>query len=316
MKNLTINLFLALCFVAPGLAREFTDATGRKIEAELVSVKGDDVTIKRAGNEFTLPIAKFSEADQTFIRDWAKEQMPKPAAAGETPVPEGPKPGETLTFDFPNLVKDMSGNPAKFSARIPASYDPAKPVGLIVFLGGGNGNSGPGGASGLSNGDFVCAGLPYPDDGRNPAQNNMVGSFDEVWDYWKPMLDKLEEAVPNIDPKLRIVGGFSNGGHAIDGLLSEKEFAAAFNAFVLIDGGGALGGNYREVKDKHAYVAWGSKSPNRVNSENVVKRAKRGRMVVVENEMEGVGHAFPAEEKTAVKKWIYETVVPSLSSAN
>ncbi|MEM7012886.1 MAG: hypothetical protein AAF585_15530, partial [Verrucomicrobiota bacterium] len=214
MKNLTTTLILIVGFAAPSLAREFTDATGRKIEAELVSVKDDDVTINRAGREFTLPIAKFSDADQTYIREWAKEQMAKPAAADDMPTPEGPKPGETLTFDFPNLAKDFSGNPAKFSAKIPADYDPAKPVGLIVFAGGGKGSSSPSGAAGLTNGDFVCAGFPYPDNGRNPAQNNMVGSFDEVWDYWKPMLAKLEEAVPNIDPRLRIIGGFSNGGHA------------------------------------------------------------------------------------------------------
>lgn len=272
-----------------------------------MSVTGEEVTIRRAGQEFTLAIAKFSPADQEFIREWAKNQSPpdKPAAA------DGPKPGETLKFDFPDLVKDFKGQPASFSVKIPGSYDPAKPVGLFVFLGGGTGGNTPGGAIGLTNDDFVCAGLPYPDNGRNPAQNNMVGSFDEVWDYWKPMLAKLDEAVPNINPKLRVIGGFSNGGHAIDGLLSEKEFADAFSAFVLIDGGGALGGNYREVKDKHAYIAWGATSPNRNNSKNVVKRAERGRMIVVEHEMEGVGHAFPASEKTLVKKWLYETVVPA-----
>ncbi|MFT5465459.1 MAG: hypothetical protein ACI8UO_000554 [Verrucomicrobiales bacterium] len=305
MKTAIIGL-IALAVSATAFAREFKDATGRTIEAELVSVSGTEVTILRAGTEFTLPIAKFSEVDQEFIHKWAKSQTPssKPAAAC-------PKPGETLKFDFPELIKDFKGEPASFSVKIPTSYDPGKPIGLMVFLGGGNGSSSPGGATGLTNDDFVCAGLPYPDDGRNPAQDNMVGSFDEVWEYWQPMLAKLNEAVPNIDPNLRVIGGFSNGAHAIDGVLAEKEFANAFTAFILIDGGGVLGGNYREVKDKHAYIAWGEKSPAANSSQDVVKRAKRGRMIVVENEMEGVGHAFPASEKVLVKKWLYETVVPA-----
>lgn len=313
IRSIAALALVLLAAIPPASARSFKDATGRVIEAELVSVKGEDVTIKRDGKDFTLPIAKFSAPDQEYIRTWAEEQAtkpaPAPAAAG------GPKPGETLVFDFPDLVKDFNGEPAKFSAKIPASYDPSKPVGLMVFLGGGNGSSSPGGAQELTKDDFVCVGLPYPDDGRNPAQANMVGSFDEVWDYWKPMLAKLEEAVPNLDPKLRVVGGFSNGGHAIDGLLAEKEFASAFTAFILIDGGGALGGSYREVKDRHAYIAWGQTSPNLDNSKSVVKRAERARMIVAEHEMEGVGHAFPASEKELVRKWLYETVIPASTAA-
>ncbi len=286
-------------------ARTFTDNQGRSIEAELISVGDSSVKVRRTdGNEFDLPLNILSETDREYVEQWETERREKLAAGA-------PKPGETLTFDFPDLPKDFKGAPAAFKVKIPADYDPAKPVPLLIFLGGGTGGNEPGPALGLTRGDFVCAGLPYPDDGRNPAQDNMVGDFDKVWDYWRPMLAKLEEAIPNLDPRLRVIGGFSNGGHAIDGVLAEAEFSEFFTAFFLIDGGGALPSRYREVRDKHCYVAWGENSPNASNSEEVVSRAKRAGMVVVESPMEGVGHAFPESEKKKVTEWLYGTVIPS-----
>ena len=309
-------LVLAVHALTPchGQARTFRDDQGRQIEADLISCKDGQVTIRKAGKDFTLPISKFSGEDQTYIAEWAAKKEPDP---GPPAAPGGgPKPGETLTFDFPDLIKDFKGEPASFSVKIPASYDPAKPVGLLIFLAGGNGSGAPGGAAGLVKDDFVCAGLPYPDDGRNPDQDNMVGSFREVWDYWKPMLAKLYEAIPNLDPKLRIIGGFSNGGHAIDGLMKETDFVDSFSAFFLIDGGGALGGSYRNAKEKFAYIAWGENSPNKTNSEEVVKRAEHARMQVVSHEIQGGGHAFPPGEKELVTKWIYETVIPGVKGSS
>lgn len=295
--------------LAPVHARTFTDLKGRALEAEPVSVEKATVKVRRAdGTEFDLPLEDLSEEDRKYIAKWEEDRR---AAAAE----KAPKPGETLSFAFPDLSKDFKGQPAAFHVKIPAGYDPTQPAPLLIFLGGGTGGNDPGAALGLTRGDFICTGLPYPDDGRNPAQDNMVGDFDKVWEYWKPMLAKLGEAIPNLDPSLRVIGGFSNGGHAIDGLLGESEFAAYFTAYFLIDGGGALPSRYRETRDKHCYVAWGTKSPNANNSEEVVSRAKRGGMIVVESPMEDVGHAFPDAEKKKVTDWLYETVIPSARSS-
>jgi hypothetical protein len=299
-------------------ARKFTNTDGVVIEAQMLSVKDEAVFLLWNGQEVEVPLAKLSGADQKWVADWQAAKMKGNGGNGSNPTEKPTPPGEqdsragkTLSFEFPELIKDMSGGLAKFSVKLPADYSLEKPVPLFIFLGGGNGSNSPGGASGLTRGDFLCAGLPYPDDGRNPAQNNMVGSFDEVWDYWKPMLAKLDEEFPNIDKRLRMIGGFSNGGHAIDGCLQDKEFADYFNAFVLIDGGGALGRGYRSNKGEHCWVAWGEKSPNAENSQEVASRARRSGMEVVKSEMKGVGHAFPAEEKTRVTEWIYSTVLPA-----
>lgn len=311
-------LLLLSCAFADEAPRKFTNTDGVVIEAQILSVKGEAVVLMWKGKEVEVPLAKLSEVDRKWVAEWQAAKMKadgagdtKPADTPTEPGTPDPRAGKTLTFEFPELIKDMSGGPAKFSVKIPSDYSLEKPVPLFIFLGGGNGSNSPGGASGLTKDDFICAGLPYPDDGRNPAQANMVGSFDEVWDYWKPMLAKLDEEFPNIDKRLRMIGGFSNGGHAIDGCLKEKEFAEYFTAFVLIDGGGALGRSYRSNKDEHCWVAWGENSPNATNSEEVASRARRSGMELVKSEMKGVGHAFPAEEKKRVTEWIYDIVLPA-----
>ncbi len=309
MKKIRVRIFVPTFLFLLGAgsltARTFTDLKGRRLEAELIGVSNDAAKVRRPdGVEFTLPLATLSEADCEFVRKWDEERRARLAE-------KAPKPGETLTFDFPDLPKDFRGQPAACKVQIPAGYDPAKPVGLMIFLPGGEGGSGPGGASRLTKEDFVCAGLPYPEDGRNPAQNNMVGDFDKVWKYWQPMLAKLSETVPNLDPRLRVIGGFSNGGHAIDGVLGEANFAKFFTAFFLIEGGGALPSRYSEARGKHCYVAWGEKSSAALNSEEVVRRAKRAGMIVVQSPMADTGHAFPESERQKVIDWLYKTVIPA-----
>lgn len=69
--------------------RTFTDSRGRTVEARVVRVDGDQVTIQRRdGKQFTVSIATFSSADQEFLRqpasaktDTAKTAKAKPAGA-------------------------------------------------------------------------------------------------------------------------------------------------------------------------------------------------------------------------------------------
>jgi len=273
--------------------RKFTNTDGIVIEASMKTIKGESAVLLWKGKEVEVLLAKLSETDREWVKQWQ-------AANAEMEKTE------------PSSVSGTPDERAAINVKVPAKYDVTKPVPLFIYLGGGNGGNSPGAASGLTKDDFLCVGFPYPDDGRNPVQDNMVGSFDEVWAYWKPMLKKLDEEFPNIDKRLRMIGGFSNGGHAIDGLLGETAFAEYFNAFILIDGGGSLGGKYRSSKGEHCYIAWGENSPNAINSEKVVSRARRSGMEYVASEMVGVGHAFPESEKEKVKAWIYEVLLPGV----
>lgn len=299
-------------------AREFTDAKGRKIVAEILSVKGEEVTIRRDdGKDYTLAINLFSPGDQTVIRSW------KPATA-TTMTPAAPpagdevKPGATLTLEFPELPKDRKDQTAACTVSLPADYDPAKPFGLVVWLGGGDGGNQPNGSF-VPEGPFVLAGLPYPKGANNPGQANMVGEYEKVWEFHRAMINRIHEKIPNLKKEWSVVGGFSNGGHSIDGMLRIRDKAGAladfFGVFVIADGGGGYAsedGSYPSLEGKHAYVCWGETSPNAANSEGVAKDFKGRRAETVASEMAATGHEFAAFEQEKVKEWLKTVVMPAL----
>ena len=303
-------------FAFSSTAREFTSTDGRKIAAEIVSVKGERVTIRRSdGKDYALDIALFSGDDQIFIRSWKPAGAPAPAMAAK--VDDDVKPGASLTLEFPELPKDRKDQSASCVLRLPSDYDPAKPCGLVVWLGGGDGGNQPSGAF-VPEGPFVLAGLPYPKDANNPGQANMVGEYDKVWEFHRAMLKRIHEKIPNLNKEWSILGGFSNGGHSIDGMLRvrDKEGALAdfFGAFVLADGGGGYAsedGSYPSLEGKFAYVCWGETSPNASNSEGVAKDFKSRRAETVASEMAETGHAFAEFEQIKVKEWIKTVVMPA-----
>ncbi len=71
-------LITAILFAAPILQAEthqFTDSNGNTIQAEIVSVSGESVTIKRNdGRSFTTKTSVFSEEDRKFIAAWQKAE--------------------------------------------------------------------------------------------------------------------------------------------------------------------------------------------------------------------------------------------------
>jgi outer membrane protein assembly factor BamB len=64
--------------------RQFHDGKGRTIEARVVEVRGDEVTIQRRsdGRQFTVPASTFSAADQEFLRGLTHPAPPAAAGAG------------------------------------------------------------------------------------------------------------------------------------------------------------------------------------------------------------------------------------------
>jgi hypothetical protein len=294
-------------------ARTFTDVTGKKIEAEFVKADAANVVIRVGGKEFSLPITRFSAADQQFIRDAAK------APAASAAPAEDVKPGATLTLDFPDLTPDRKDQPAQCQVNIPSGYDPSKKFPLVIWLAGGEGNNTPN-RSFLPAGDFIAAGLPYPKGANNPGQANMVGAFEKIWTYHKRMIDEIYKRVPNIDRASSIVAGFSNGGHAIDGMLrmkkKEGDLADYFGVFILVDGGGTEASSYGSLpslKGKFAYLCWGETSPAKPNVSALAREFKTKGASHVASEMAATGHAFAESEQPKIKDWLAKSVLPVLA---
>ena len=74
---------IALGLTAGACARTWTDAqSGREIEADLIGLDGETVSLKRSdGKTFELPLARLSAADQEFVKNQATAV---PAAAKES----------------------------------------------------------------------------------------------------------------------------------------------------------------------------------------------------------------------------------------
>ena len=228
-------------------------------------------------------------------------------------------PGATLRFDFPELTVDRRGALAACHLKLPADYDTAKKYPLVVWLGGGEGGNQPS-ASFLPEGDFIVVGLPYPKGANNPAQANMVGDYAKVWAYQRFMLDEIAKVIPNVDKSHSIIAGFSNGAHAIDGMLrlsGRPKLTDYFGVFLFADGGGtgytSLGA-LPDLKGKFAYACWGSeKGSNKPNTSHLPKALKAKGATVVGSEMAGVGHAFAPSEYPKIAEWLEKVALATPS---
>lgn len=111
MKTTVLTVCTAVCFLATAHAEEFrtfTNAKGQSIKAKMVGVANGAVTIQREdGQQFTLPVATLSAADQAFIKAsaTAAPASAKPAAAAKpSNFKAAPGPNDKLTPEQVNAA--------------------------------------------------------------------------------------------------------------------------------------------------------------------------------------------------------------------
>jgi predicted peptidase len=227
-----------------------------------------------------------------------------------------PVPGSTLTVQFPEMpptfyaLHEKKNTKAQMTIFLPTNYDPGKKLPLLIFLNGGDGGAGGdlGVARSLCQGkDFVCVSMPLfkASDPHRPGgyiMNAEDGRY--MRPFFKTMLAKLDELVPNIDPVHRVLGGFSNGAHASAGLLheSDSEIARRFCAFLFVEGGGRLQ-HYDLLKGK-PFLMVSSNAKSQPRAQQICEAAKaagaKAPLVV-----EDVGkHDFPRSAYPAVRQWL------------
>jgi len=190
---------------------------------------------------------------------------------------------------------------------IPRKYDPAKKHPLFLWL---NGNDGPPGINTGPVGEdsFVVASLPLYK--INPAEGLLLKNEDAryIWSCWKPMLAELERIVPNLNPDMRVVGGFSNGANCQAVLLNKvKEFADDFKGFLLWEGGNMLD-NFKVLQGHSLFVLYGEKSLGKYGAPIAASASKAGADAEF-FEMKGVGHDAPASFNSKVRDWIERKVL-------
>jgi predicted peptidase len=227
-----------------------------------------------------------------------------------------PAPGSTLTVQFPEMPPTFyaryqkKDTKAQMTIFLPTNYELGKKFPLLVFLNGGDGGGGGdlGVARSLCQGkDFVCVCMPLfkANDPNAPGGYVMNGEDGRyMWPFFKTMLAKLDEAVPNIDPAHRVLGGFSNGAHATAALLdaSDGEIARRFCAFLFVEGGGKLQ-HYDLLKGKpFLMVSSNAKSQPRAQQICDAAKAAGAKAALV---VQDVGkHDFPVAAYPAVRQWL------------
>ena len=118
------------CFLtnaAKAAQREWTDVTGRKLTADFVSLSGDEVTLSIKGKEHQIPLARLSEADQTYLRELPNSpEPPPPSNPRPLNIPQGkPEKIEITTRAFPDWNGYYSG---RFGKPLKQFYTTSKGI--------------------------------------------------------------------------------------------------------------------------------------------------------------------------------------------
>jgi hypothetical protein len=191
---------------------------------------------------------------------------------------------------------------------LPRNYDPQREHPLLIFLNGWDGGnaSNPTIARALSEEqDFICVTMPLFKERLDPSISPntraiLVQDADcrFAWAYYRTMLGKLDELVPNVDPVHRVLGGSSNGAHAVAGLINESdgEVARLFSAYFLVDGGGGLR-RFDLLKDKPLLMVCGVWRPK-------PEAALAAGVKLTIYRMQEAKHAFLETEYPAVREWL------------
>ena len=217
-----------------------------------------DVYLIRAlehDRRFTMPI--FDRTWKTALeeKDWSRARMLLSQGHELAPVSGYPAriraidaaemaeirrqlvPGGSFVLKFPELGPTVKKDYRLMQMRVvlPRDYSMDRQWPLYISFGGGSGSDRP---TRLVDGlGFVATALPYPRNPRNLAQ----ASFNPftLWSSYKPMLQKLERVLPNLDPTRRVVFGFSNGANAITALaaFSDLEFTKKYRYLIIHEGG-------------------------------------------------------------------------------
>jgi predicted peptidase len=229
-------------------------------------------------------------------------------------------PGTTFSIRFPDIPATFHAEytektvGAQMTVFLPRNYDPDKRHPLLVFLNGGDGGAGDtlGVARALTEEkDFICVSVPLF---KAVDPKSLGGEFimrdpdgRYMWPFFQTMLGRLEEAVPNIATDHRVLGGFSNGAHAAQGLIDESdgEITRRFSAFLFVEGGGRLR-HYELLKGK-PYLMVSSSAKSRPRAEQLYAAAKAAGAKAMHIAVDVGGHDFPPSVYPAVRKWLRAT---------
>ncbi len=303
-------LFLAALSLSLGCvtlsARTWTSADGRTLEADFLSVSGEQVTLRRASDRktFTLKLATLSEADQSFVAEQAA--APGLPSGEKIPVEAKAKFAGKVTGDW----EKMEFGSLQFRFYGGADLNGAETYPLVIFLHG-KGSGGTDNEKQLGSGPksfakpenyaerpcFILA-PQCPDDSK--------GWNGGIQDDLFKLIDEAMDSLP-IDKKRIYITGLSMGGYGTWAALGRD--ADLFAAAIPVCGGGNPG-NARAMKKVAIWNFHGDADPTVPveQSRSMVEALERAHANIKYTELPGVGHnawdsVYP---DVKVHEWLFE----------
>ncbi len=238
-RLLPFVLGMMVCMAVSASARTWTNSEGVKIEADYVSSDGQMVILRMNGKDVNYPLAKLSEPDREWV---AKQNAPgSPAAQAGTAAasaPTGVRTGLPVTVRlFPDLdgyckdrtrrnVADAFKNGAytdaqarhddpavwmrrdpgvdRYDLYVPASYDGSTPYGLYLHIPPSPEARYPATWQSVFDERKLIAVIPHGVGNNQQMLRRVTLSIDAMHTMMKDY---------KVDPKRRVVGGLSGGGH-------------------------------------------------------------------------------------------------------
>lgn len=243
-------------------------------------------------------------------------------------------PGSTLHFEFPDLPDTLATmvtgdyQPPRLTATLPENYHPEGKFPLLVFLlPYGRGEPHPPTRHLVGKRDFICVHLPTFKQCRDkdePHRGILVsmGDLPTVSHAYRTMLQKLFEAVPNIEPERSAMGGFSNGGFTTAMLLAgQDEFILRhFRAFFFVEGANPLAANvlHKPVMRRNRYLILRGNDFNGAAVREAEFHLDRALALLAREYgldlifivMNGARHEFPDEYAIQLGQWLRGEKLP------
>lgn len=225
--------------------RTWTSSDGKRLEADFVSSTETHVVLKRAkdGRTFTLPLARLSADDQTFVKEQA------------TADPAGSEPAAAIEGEYAELItgdwKLAEHGKLPFAFYGAKDLDGSKKYPLVISLHGKSSNDENGKQIGLARAFakeenysvrpcLILAPLCY-----QPHGGTGGGWDDDPGKECLDLIKKLVKKLPIVDPDRIYVIGYSMGGFGTWHFLSSE--TRLFAAGVPVAGHSSAGGKLRSM---------------------------------------------------------------------
>jgi len=111
-RSILLSLTLLTSLLQAEEWRTFTSSNGKSFLGVVLEKTDDQIPLKRKadGKTFTLPLAKFSPSDQTYILNWKPSNSPLPVASGDKDLPKSlfPKTRSEIATTLAEISKRKS----------------------------------------------------------------------------------------------------------------------------------------------------------------------------------------------------------------